>query len=55
MEGFSARFGLVHTNYRTFERTVKNSGHFYSEMIQNGGVTEEMYEKYVAPEQYNVR
>ena len=47
-EGESARFGMVHINYETQERTVKNSGKLYAAIIRDGGVTEETYEKYVA-------
>jgi beta-glucosidase len=55
LEGESARFGLVHVDYETQKRTVKNSGRFYSEVSAAGGVTEEIYEKYVSGEKYNVR
>ncbi len=47
LEGNSARFGLVHIDYETQERTVKQSGLFFSEMIRNAGVTDEMYRKYI--------
>ena len=46
-DGESARFGIVHNDYRTQTRTIKRSGHFYSEMIKAKGCTEEMYNKYV--------
>jgi beta-glucosidase len=37
--GYSKRFGIVHVNYATQERTIKESGKFYSEVIRtNGGV-----------------
>ncbi len=52
LEGGSARFGLVHTDYATQERTVKKSGRFYSEIIKNQGVTEDMYAAYCQVE-YN--
>jgi len=55
LEGESARFGLVHIDYETGERTIKKSGYFYSEIIENGGVTEEMYRQYVAGESYGIR
>ena len=55
IEGNSARFGLVHVDFATQERAVKRSGEFYAKMIQNGGVTQEMYDEYVAPQVYNVR
>jgi beta-glucosidase len=51
-EGESARFGLVHMNYDTQERTIKKSGRFYSEIIQRRGVTSEMFAEYVDGERY---
>lgn len=53
IEGESSRFGLVHVNYETQKRTIKQSGHFYSEVIQAHGVTEEIYEKYVKNQKYH--
>lgn len=35
--GFGQRFGLVHVNYATLERTVKASGEFYREVIRTNG------------------
>jgi beta-glucosidase len=32
-EGYHKRFGLVHVNFETQERTVKNSGHWYREFL----------------------
>ncbi len=55
IEGNSAKFGLVQIDPDTRERTVKRAGQFYAEVIRNGGVTEEMYDKYVAGQEYNVR
>jgi len=55
LEGFSARFGLVYTDYNSQARTVKKSGRFYSEIIKNGGVTREMFDAYVADETYHIR
>lgn len=49
LEGESARFGLVHVDYETQERTVKQSGRFFSEMIRSGGVDAAMYDEFVAP------
>ncbi len=46
LEGESARFGLVHIDYSTQQRTVKESGRFYREMIAQHGVSEELYEQY---------
>lgn len=42
LEGFSARFGLVELNTETMKRTIKKSGLFYRQMIENKGVTAEM-------------
>ena len=53
LEGEAARFGLVHVDYETQKRTVKNSGYFYSEVIKAGGVTEENFEKYVKDQEYH--
>ena len=53
LEGNYARFGLVHTDFETMKRTVKRSGEFYSKIIKHRGVTEKMYEKYVAGETYH--
>ena len=54
-EGESARFGLVHCNYETQERTVKNSGRFYAELIEKRGADKSMMEKYVEPCIYNIK
>ena len=32
--GYAQRFGLVHVDYETQERTIKDSGHAYREMIR---------------------
>lgn len=53
LEGQSARFGLVHVDYDTQERTVKDSGRFYAEAAAAGGVTGEIYQKYAAGEGYH--
>jgi beta-glucosidase len=54
-EGESARFGLVHVDYETQKRTVKKSGQFYTAMIKNRSITNEMYDEYVVPQEYKVR
>lgn len=51
-EGESARFGIVHVNYETQERTVKNSGKLYSSVIKNKGVTDEAYSTFVENSNY---
>lgn len=35
--GFSKRFGLIHVDYATQERTIKGSGRFYRDVIQSRG------------------
>ena len=47
LEGESARFGLVHVDYKTQTRTVRKSGEFFSEICRNNGVTEEMIQRYL--------
>ncbi|GAE91933.1 beta-galactosidase [Gracilibacillus boraciitolerans JCM 21714] len=34
-EGYTMRFGIVHVNYRTLERTKKDSYYWYKQMIDN--------------------
>ncbi|MGM9973384.1 MAG: glycoside hydrolase family 1 protein [Clostridiaceae bacterium] len=53
VEGESARFGLVHVNYETQERRIKKSGEFYTRMIENKGISEELYNQYVKPQEYH--
>ena len=51
-EGESARFGIVHLDYPTQKRTIKDSGKFYSDLIRHRGVTEGNYERFVKPTNY---
>ena len=51
-EGMSARFGIVHLDPETLDRTVKPSGRFLAQVIKDQGVTEESYAAYVAGEVY---
>lgn len=51
-EGETGRFGLVDVDFRTQERTVRESGRFYADIIENGGVTEEAYSRWVAGQEY---
>lgn len=46
LEGINARFGLIHVDYMTLERTFKKSGFFYSELSKNNSVTSEMIRRY---------
>jgi beta-glucosidase len=36
-EGYRERFGLIHVDYQTQKRTLKDSAHFYSEVIRSNG------------------
>jgi beta-glucosidase len=36
-EGYKERFGLIHVDYRTQRRTLKDSAHFYAEVIRSNG------------------
>ncbi len=41
--GYSKRFGIVHTNFKTQQRTIKDSGRLYAQLIRsNGGVLNEL-------------
>lgn len=55
VEGNSARFGLVSVDPETRQRTVKQSGLFYSQIIQNGGVTDDLYHQFVENQVYDIR
>lgn len=55
VEGNSAKFGLVSVNPESKERTIKQSGHFYSKIIEQGGVTPELYDEFVRKAVYDVR
>jgi len=36
-EGYSRRFGLVHVDYETQKRTIKDSGYWYKKVIETNG------------------
>lgn len=38
-EGYGPRFGLVHVDYETQKRTIKDSGYDYAEIIKSNGET----------------
>ncbi|HTO03560.1 MAG TPA: GH1 family beta-glucosidase [Opitutus sp.] len=38
-EGYKDRFGLVHVDYQTQQRTLKDSAYWYRDLIQTGGAT----------------
>ena len=33
--GYSKRFGIIHVDYDTLERTVKDSGHWYADLVRH--------------------
>jgi beta-glucosidase len=35
--GYSKRFGLIHVNYETQQRTIKSSGRYYADAIRSNG------------------
>lgn len=38
-EGYDERFGLIHVDYKTQKRTIKESGYWYKKLIEsNGGI-----------------
>ena len=45
-EGFTPRFGLVHVDYATQERTPKQSAYLYRDIIRRGGISEEELSRY---------
>jgi beta-glucosidase len=51
-EGERERFGLVHVDYATQARTIKDSGKFYFAIIRDGGVTNEAFDLYVKNSKY---
>lgn len=46
-DGLKERFGLIHVDYDSQVRTLRKSGEFYSEIIKNKAVTEELIAKYL--------
>ena len=38
--GYGQRFGLVHVDYETLERTIKDSGRYYARVAAAGEVVE---------------
>lgn len=53
-EGYTARFGLIGNDPRTQSRWMKESGRFYAAVAAAGGVSEAMYDQYVAGQRYRV-
>ena len=46
-EGYHPRFGLVHVNFETQERTIKNSGLWYRDFLEGNDIAEK--ERQIAP------
>jgi beta-glucosidase len=40
--GYSKRFGLIHVDYETQQRTLKDSALWYRDVIRRGGIAGEM-------------
>ncbi len=38
-EGYKQRFGLVHVDYATQKRTLKDSAYWYRDVIRSNGAT----------------
>lgn len=36
-EGYKQRFGMIHVDFETLERTIKDSGHWYRKVIESQG------------------
>lgn len=51
-DGEEPRFGAVHVNYRTQERTVKPSARMLSELAAAGRITPELYRRYTVGRRY---
>lgn len=35
--GYKPRFGIIHIDYKTQKRTIKDLGYFYKEVIKSNG------------------
>jgi beta-glucosidase len=53
-QGEAPRFGLVALDYDTQERTVRDSGRFFAEVVAAGGITADLRARYVAGQEYPV-
>ena len=52
-EGEGSRFGVVHVDYESGKRTVKNSCKLYADIIKNRAVTPEAYALYIENSHYH--
>ncbi len=53
LAGTGEKYGLVGVDPETGERTVRESGHFYREIIRLGGVTEELADRVLSGMKYH--
>jgi len=52
IEGEGPRFGLVELDYETQARRPRASAEFVADVIAQGGVTDQAYQRWVAPQEY---
>lgn len=45
-KGFWPRFGLLEVDYKTFERRIRPSAYFYSDICKENGITKEIMEQH---------
>lgn len=36
-QGYAQRFGMIHMDYKTQKRTIKDSGYWYANVIESNG------------------
>ncbi|WJY99351.1 Beta-glucosidase A [Corynebacterium hansenii] len=53
-DGEGPRFGIVHLDYETQERTLKPSAHLLAELARTGRITPELHGRYTAGRRYPV-
>jgi beta-glucosidase len=37
--GYEKRFGIIHVDFQTQKRTIKDSGHWYTDVVKSNGAT----------------
>lgn len=45
LDGIAKKYGLVEIDFGSQKRRIRESGKFFTEIIENGGVTEEMFDR----------
>ena len=45
--GYQMRFGLVYVDFKTLNRTIKDSGRWYSEVIKNNGISQQLNQAFL--------